>query len=269
VVDKGESYARLRQAFTALLYQYGDAAYTASAYVGGVVVSRDHKDDPNGRDPLVPVPGDKQREALKFLQANVLTDKPFTFPPELLRKLAVEKWYHWGSRSMFFGGGDVDFPVNERVLAIQQVALRNLFDPGTLTRLQNTPRTAPKEDKPLTVAEVFRAVSDSVFADLPGPDRAEEPAAKSSVVMRNLQRAYLDTLAPMVIGSRPSGYYYSPGGSVPADAKSLARLHLKEANERIKLALKAEKDDTVRAHLDELQERISKVLDAKVTANEP
>ena len=271
VIEKGEGYSRLRQAFQILLYQYGDAAYLASRYVGGVNVNRDFKGDPNGRDPMVPVNPEKQREALAFVKENILTDRPFQFPPELLRKLAMEKWYHWGTR-MTFGG--VDYPVNERVLAIQEVVLDELLDGGTLSRIQNAARTAGKDDKPLTVAEVFRALTDGIFVDLPGPDSKVASGAKSSVVQRNLQRAYLARLSRMVVGPRSdpyASYYVMSGGSrsVPADAKSLARLHLKEVGKRVDAALGAEKDDTVRAHLEETKEKIAKVLSASVTVNEP
>ncbi len=267
-VDKGESYARLRMAFGMVLGQYGDAAYLASKYVGGTVVSRDHRGDPDGRDPLAPVAGDKQREALAFLKESILTDKPFQFPPELLRKLGQEKWYHWGSYGMFFGGGG-EFPVNERVLGIQRIAIDELLSGDTLGRLQNQARTAKKGDKPLTVAEVFRALTDSVFADLKGKDA--KPA--DSVVMRNLHRAYVQKLAELVLGPKSDAgrfffLFFSGGGSVPADAKALARFHLKEVGEKVATALKGEADDTAKAHLMELQERIAKVLDAKPAANE-
>src|SRR5207344_2032975 len=76
VVDKGEGYQRTRVAFSMLTAQYGNAAYLVSRFVGGEYVHRDHKGDPNGRDPFEPVSPAKQREALKFLQENVLTDKP-------------------------------------------------------------------------------------------------------------------------------------------------------------------------------------------------
>jgi hypothetical protein len=168
----------------------------------------------------------------------------------------------------------VDYPVNERVLAIQEVVLDELLDGGTLSRIQNTARTAGKDDKALTVAEVFRALTESIFADLPGPEGRAANGTKSSVVLRNLQRAYLARLGGMVVGPKSNpfyGYYVVYGGSrsVPADAKSLARLHLKEVGKRVDAALDGEKDDTVRAHLEETKERIAKVLSASVTANEP
>jgi hypothetical protein len=271
-VEKGEGYQRLRTAFTLMLYQYGDAAYLAAKHVGGLHVHRDHKGDPNGRDPIVPVAAAKQRQALVFLRDNVLTDKPFNFPPELLRKLAAERWMHWGYEMVFFQG--VEYPLNERILSIQKIALDELLSGGTLSRIQNAARSAGKDEKPLTLSEVFRTLSDAIFADLGGAEKAG--AAKSSVLTRNLQRAYLARLAEMVVGPKPDdfgGYFIiigpSGGGEVPADAKSLARLHLKEIKAKLDAALQAEKDDTVKAHLDEARERIGKVLSATVTANEP
>jgi hypothetical protein len=52
---------------------------------------------------------------------------------------------------------------------------------------------------------------------------------------------------------------------LPADAKSLARLHLKELTTKIGTALAAEKDDTAKAHLEELKEQIAKTLAASIT----
>jgi hypothetical protein len=278
-VDNGESYARLRLAFNMALRAYGNSAYLTSRHVGGIVVNRDFKGDPNGRDPLVPVQPAKQREALKFLQDNILTDKSFNFPPELLRKLATEKWTHWGTR-MSFGSGE--FPVNERVLAIQETVLDELLDPTTLARIQNAARLVKPEDKPLMVADIFRGLTDAIFIDLPTDGKAA--TAKSSIVMRNLQRAYLGRLAGMVVGPKDdgSGFLILLGGSsdTPPDAKSLARKHLRDIGKRIDEALKLDDaamkkvdgkplDDAARAFLEESKDRIAKILNANVTANEP
>jgi hypothetical protein len=270
-VDKGEGYARLRPAFQLLLRQYGNAAYLSCRQVGGVAVHRDHKGDPNGRDPLVPAKAETQREALKYLRETVLTDKPFAFPPDLLRKLAPEKWYHWGETGWMFGPSD--FPVNDWVLSIQSVVLDELLDPGALKRVQNNARTADKGEDPLTLAEVFRTLTDGVWADLPDAD-GKAAGAKSSVVGRNLQRAHLAKLSELVLGPKPDPWVFvfsfgGDAGPAPADAKSLARMHLREVGRRVDAALKVEKDDVTKAHLEETKERIAKVLAATVTANDP
>src|SRR5262249_34389890 len=218
----------------------------------GEFVHRDHKGDPKGRDPFVPVSPAKQREALKFLQDRILTDKPFNFPPELLRKLAADRWLHWGNEHVFFAG--VTFPVNDRILGIQRVCLRELLNDRTLARMQDL---AAKTDKDgcMTIAEVMRALTDSSFADLPtGADKAA--AEKTSIVRRNLQRAYVAELSRLVLR-----------GSVP-DARSLARMHLRDVNRRIELALNdkmSPPEDTLRAHLEETKEQVAKVLAASVT----
>jgi hypothetical protein len=266
VVDKGEGYQRVRQAFSMLLAQYGNGAHLVSNYVGGEHMHRDHVGDPNGRDPFVPAKSAKQREALKFLQEHILTDKSFQFSPQLLRRLGADRWMHWGNDRALMSS--VDFPVYERVLNIQRVVLNHVYDPSVLRRIQNNALKADKDEQPLTLAELFRGMTDAVWSDVPRPGADTRGASPSSIVRRNLQREHLKTLTDLVLGNR-SGY----GGSAPPDARSLARMHLRGVTQRIENVLKQGKgvnlDDTTRAHLEECQERIAKVLSASMQVNEP
>jgi len=259
VVENGEGYQRTRLAFSMLMAQYGNSAYLVARFVGGELVHRDHRGDPNGRDPFEPITAAKQREALKFLQDNVLTDKPFHFSPQLLRRLAADRWMHWGNETNFFAG--VDYPVYQRILAIQRVALRKLLTPVTLTRLQDNALKYDKEDNPVTVAEVFRGLTDSIWVDLGAA--ATKGNASSLIIRRNLQREHLKEMTQLVLG---------PQGTTPPDAKSLARMHLRDVQRKIEATLKEKGpnlDDTSRAHLDECQERIAKVLGASMQHSEP
>ena len=268
VVDKGEGYAKGRQAFAHLFGEYGNAAFVASKFVGGSQFHRDHKGDANARDPFTPTPPAKQREALAFLRDEILTDKPFDFPPEVLRKLGADRWVHWGNTRAMQAG---EFPLTDKALGVHRTVLDELLGGDTLTAVQNSARLVKADDQPLQVAEIFRALSDASFADLPTAD-GKAGGAKGSVIRRNLQREYVGRLAGLVLG-RPTGsglfLLFGGGGSVPPDAKSLARLHLKEAAKRIEEGLKAEKDDTAKAHLDELKEQIDKVLKANVAGEGP
>jgi hypothetical protein len=277
VVDKGEGYHRARQAFSMLLGQYGNAAHLVSNYVGGEHMHRDHAGDPNGRDPFIPVKAVKQREALKFLQEHILTDKTFKFSPALLRKLAADRWAHWGNESAAYGG--VDYPVHERVLRIQRVVLRHMFNPSVLARIQNNALKVEKDEQPLTMAEVFRSVTEGVWSDVPAAKPDAKTTVPSSVIRRNLQREHLKELANLVLGKKSSSGFiiitFGGGGSspVPPDARSLARMHLRDVQKRIGRVLSDEKlagpDDTTRAHLEECQERIGKLLNASMQVNEP
>ena len=256
--DKGEGYQRVRQAFALLLNQIGNAAYLASSHIGGVHYNRDHKDDPNGREPMIPVAGDKQREALQFLKEKILQEKSFQFPPTLLRRLAADRWYHWGNESAALG--PVEYPVNQKVLSIQMVVLNNLTSPSTLQRVaDNTLRPADK-DKPLGLGEVFKALNEGIFGD------TGKPLDAGSAQRRNLQRQYAKTLSNMVL---------SGSNSWPADARSIARMQLKALVMRITRAMddgaKATPplDEVQMAHLDELKDRIVRVLNAQLQGLEP
>jgi len=258
--DKGEGFQRTREAFGRLMQELGNGAWLVAQHVGGVTTHRDHNGDPNGRDPQVPVPAARQREALAFLKVHVLDDAPFAFSPALLRRLAAENWLHWGN-----GNGlrePVEYPVYEQVLRIQRVVLDALLNPAILARIQNNALRADKDDKPLTLAEVFRTLTDAIWKE-PEVKMDEGKAARaSSVVRRNLQREHLRELAEVVLG----------GNRVPPDARSLARMHLHEIGDKVGKLLEAKDatlDDTTRAHLLEARDRLNKVLNAAVNVVEP
>ncbi|HEY7158014.1 MAG TPA: zinc-dependent metalloprotease [Gemmataceae bacterium] len=275
VVDKGENYQRARLAFSILLGQFGNGAYLTARFIGGEAMHRDHRDDPNARDPFVPIKAAKQREALKFLQEHILSDKHFQFSPRLLRHLGADRWMHWGNEFSAFSS--VDYPLHQRVLNIQRIVLDQMFAPSVLARIQNNALKADKDEQPLTIAEVFRGVTDGVWGDGENKEAKEgKRRVASSVIRRNLQREHLKKLFTLVLGERqPSGFFvifFGDNASVPPDARSLARMHLRDIDKRIDAALgdkQAVVDDTTRAHLEECRERIRKVLNASMQVNEP
>jgi hypothetical protein len=269
VVDKGEGYQRARVAMDILLGEFGNGAYLISKYVGGENAHRDHRGDPSARDPLVPVPVAKQREALRFLREHLFTDKTFQFQPELLRRLAVDRWSHWGSST-----SSTDFPLYDRVLGIQKVALDHLLSEAAMRRIQNNALKAGKGEEPVTPAEVFRGLTESIWLELPnGAPKDEKWVYPSSVIRRNLQRAHIKVLSELVLGQKPWSDRYllflfgDMDTSAPPDARSLARMHLSELRQRIASTLnykRAVADEATRAHLEECGERIARVLSASL-----
>jgi hypothetical protein len=280
VVEKGEGYQRARLAFNVLLGQFGNGAYLTSRFLGGEHAHRDHRGDPGARDPFVPVQADKQREALKFLQEHILSEKHFQFSPQLLRRLGADRWLHWGNEMSMFGS--VDYPLHQRILNIQRIVLDQVFDPSVLSRIQNNAQKADKDEKPLTIAEVFRGVTDGIWNEGVATDKGRKGGKRhisSSVIRRNLQREHLKNLFTLVLGERqPNNVFYGyvtffgNRSSVPPDARSLARLHLRDIRKRIEETLDGKQvavDDTARAHLEECRERIVKVLSASMQVQEP
>ena len=278
-VKDGESWSRLRVAFSYLMGQFGNAADLVASHIGGQSISRDHKGDKDARDPIVPIAGEKQRAALGFLAENVFGDKSFQFSPALLRRLSKEHWDLGLGAS--WAGMAGEMPVNDRVLAIQKIALSHCLSPSVLTRLQNQELQSEPGSKPLAIAEVFRALTDGIYAELYVPPLADGKPhpVTCSTIRRNLQREYLRRLSTIVLGQNRTAYgdlypfiMFRNPASYPADARALARLHLKEVGEKVNKTLNAKEvvlDDTCRAHLDELSQKIAKVLNADLSSNEP
>ena len=197
--------------------------------------------------------------------------------PQLLRRLAADRWSHWGAGD---GLGPVDYAVHERILGIQRVALRHVFNPSVLARIQNTTLKVDKSEKPLTLAELFRGVTDAVWTESGIKNGKDgKKSLELSILMRNLQREHVKDLSNLVLGSRGGagtdlgmlmmGFQSAP---VPPDARSLARFHLRSIDRSIKKVLEDHAmsvDDTTRAHLEECQERIAKVLSASMQVSEP
>jgi hypothetical protein len=277
VVKDGESWARLRTAFLTCISQYGNGAALASEYIGGHSIHRDFKGTDKAHDPVTPVPGARQREALKLLVDRILSDKAFHFSPGLLRKLMTESWQDSG----FYFYLDSDYPIYRLILSLQEIVLDHCLDSSVLQRIQNQEMQCEPGSDPLKIAEVFRALSDGVFTELAAPPANGSPSPFTiSTVRRNLQREYIKRLSTMVLGPRNDYFsgrmayiiFYGARTSAPADAKNLARLHLEEIGQKIDKLLGQQGvkiDDTTLAHLKEIRFRIDKVLKANLNANEP
>ena len=108
VVAPGQSYGRLRTAFTDLLNDRWYALLVTTKYLGGATTSRDHRGDPGERPAVVNVPAAQQRAALGFLSEAGFGERAYHFPPALLSRLGAERWMHWG---LAWSGRPARFPI--------------------------------------------------------------------------------------------------------------------------------------------------------------
>ncbi|MBX7168454.1 MAG: zinc-dependent metalloprotease [Pirellulales bacterium] len=272
VVAEGEGWQRARQAVYMLLSELSSAGYLASSYIGGEYTNRDHRGDPNGRTPFEPIPVAKQREAIKFLQEHVLNVDAKAFSPDLLRRLAPEFWSHWGE----YGGAEPSVELRYVLSRIQSRIVTRMLDGYVLTTVQEVENHAAPDQEILRLPEVFDAIDQAVWSDLPAEAPAAEQAVNIAALRRDLQRAHIRKLGTMVLGPKSSfgdfygGMLYYFESPAPPDARSLARLHLKRLGERIKntVGSPAKLDDLTRAHLEEIDEQITQVLAASLEVNE-
>ena len=247
----------LRRAMDTLLGQYGIACGMAVKYLGGSYVSRVHRGQPLELDPVDPVPAAKQREALDFLARSAWSANAFAVPAHLLDRLEPEHWSHWGTLSPFQSRPDYAF--NDRALAMQRALLDAVLAPELLARMREAESHVPD---PYRLSEHFDRLTRALWGEVGAGSAAGMKALDGTGTRRELQRAFVDDLAAMVVQPEPRA---------PDDARALARLALTRVDQRCAKALAAPAglgDDT-RAHLMETRARIKRALDAARQADMP
>jgi len=259
VTEDGDSYERVRQAFGLILREQSRAMSVVAGFIGGIHVHRDHKGDPNARPPLAPTSAEQQREALTFLEANLLGPDAMQIPLELFDFLAPHHWYQWGKKLP----SRPDVSVHDVAIAMQEMVLGRIMSPLTLSRILDAEAKAPADQDAFTVAELLDRLTNSVFQELEGLKEGEFTNRKPAVAgtRRNLQQRYFRRLADVALGKSPA----------PADCQALAAAALDRLEVRIREVLGGEVrlDDYTKAHLSELAARCRKVLDARLALEKP
>ncbi len=257
VVAPGQSYGRLRTAFSDMLNDRWYATLVATKYLGGATTSRDHRGDPGARPAVVNVSAARQRAALAFLADAAFGERAYRFSPELLSRLASERWMHWGAAPA--AEGRPDFPVHEWAMVQQGSLLGQLLDPVVLGRVRDADLRAAPGDATVGLPELFSTLTSAIWAEI-GAGTRPRPARPRNItsVRRDVQRMYLSALIQMTV---------SPTPGTPEDARALARATLTGLGADIDHALAVPRPDMdayTRAHLTDARERIGRALDAQM-----
>lgn len=251
IVGSSGDLTALRRAMDTALQQYGTAAGIAMKYMGGSFISRVERGQPGEKDPVVPVPAAKQREALDFLGARVWAADAFAVPAGLLQRLAPNRWSQWGMGAGTFSGRH-DYDLNDKVLAIQTIMLNAATGPSLLARMREAESRSPDAYR---LSEHFDRLTRTLWGEVGGASPAAMKALDGTSTRREVQRVFVDRMAAMVA---------SPPPGAPDDARALARLSLTRVDARCARALAsaAPMGDNTRAHLLETRARIKRALEA-------
>ena len=266
VVPDGEGYQRSRRALDMLLYEYLRSAAVAAKFVGGTYAHRDHKGDPNERPPLVPVEPARQREALKMVCDSVFAEGGIQVPQDVLKYLAAGRWSHWGVSDW---AEEVNYPLHERILAIQGTALSLCLSPDRLQLVHDDEAGMADTEDALTLPEILDTLTRSIFAEVQPAKGADSGVAAVtpaptvrkpliSSIRASLQRAYLGRLVGIAI--------HTQYGNAPQVTRALAYQQLKGILANIEQVRGAggNLDAYTSAHLDELATRIKRALEAQI-----
>ena len=255
LVKDGDSWVKARQRYNVLLGTHMQAAVVAARWVGGAYTNWDRKGDPGDRAPIEDVPADTQRRALKMVIDNTFYDDAFGLTPEMLRHFGLQYWPDQPGFNAVLD--DPIYSVHDTVAGVQAASLTFLMNPTTLRRVYDNEFRTAGEENPITLAEVFDTISDSIWSELKEPSRGRHSATnpKISSLRRNLQREHLERLIDLALIRDASSPAYRT-------IANLSRMKLQElAGELRTMASNASIDDYTKAHGMDCEGRIAKALD--------
>ena len=178
--EDGKSYHDHRIAYYSLLREQAKAATTISRYIGGVYVDRAFMGQEGATKPFIPVPLEKQKEAMKALDEYVFSTDAFTFPNDIYNYLQLQR------RGFDFFGAGEDPKIHETVLANQKSILNHLLHKNTLQRIVNSELYGNS----YKLADFMSDLNNSIFkSDISGSVNS---------FRQNLQIAYTKMLIEMV-----------------------------------------------------------------------
>ena len=182
--EEGESYHDHRISYYSLLREQAKAATTISRYIGGVYVDRAFIGQEGATKPFIPVPLEKQKEAMAALNEYVFSPDAFTFPNEIYNYLQLQR-----RGFNFFGAGE-DPKIHETILANQKNILSHLLHRNTLQRIVNSELYGNS----YKLANFMSDLSNSIF-------RSDISGSVNSF-RQNLQIEYTKMLIEMVTGTK-------------------------------------------------------------------
>ncbi len=210
-MKKGQDFDRRRTVFMGALNQVSNATIMASKYIGGVSFVYDGPE--SGNLPLRPVPGSRQREALKLLEQAIFNVDAFRFKPEFVATLVPNSLTRRGNPAP-------DPSLSQIVSGVHQRLLQQLYQPVVAQRILDTPDKVQNPKEAFRLSELYDGLQSAIWSEL-------KTGKDVGLMRRNLQREHLNILAHQVLR----------GNGAPADARALARQGLKTLQAQLKAAM--------------------------------
>ncbi|HEX7050470.1 MAG TPA: zinc-dependent metalloprotease [Longimicrobiales bacterium] len=235
--EPGEDYEDLDELYGELVGQWNRYVRHVVTVVGGIYGTRKTADQPG---PVYePVPRERQKAAMRFLDEQVFQTPEWLIDPEILTRLA---------------------PANGVAgLADRQIGILNaLLSPDRMQRLVEVQAYAPGDAYPL--AEFFDDLRAAIWTELPG-------ARPIDAHRRALQRGYLERIAELLEDpEEEAASRFGRGSDVDvarSDIRPLARAQLREIRELADRAAARTGDPMTRVHLRDVVVRIDRILEGR------
>jgi hypothetical protein len=237
--ERLEDYSALNEMYGSLIAQWAREMGHVAVVVGGV--NQYTKYPTQDGVQYIPVPRDKQAEAVRFLNQNAFTTPSYFLDLNILRRIEPT--------------GSV-----ERVRVRQNALLTTLLSDPRLSRLSEQ-RATQSAGAAYSIGDLLGDLRRGIFS---------EAASARPVVdayRRNLQRSFVDQLdrlinTPLVPVPPPNAPPQFLANVVPrpADARAMARAELRDLDTQLRSAVPRTTDRDTRAHFEDLRARIDRVL---------
>ncbi len=248
--ERGMPYDEARSAFLTPLRLDLRCAMLPVHWIGGEYLSRARKGDPGAGPPLQPVSLPDERTAWTQLASGLFADAPWRFNPQVLDTLTYSEVSSLSNDASWSYNPTPrhDVSVAATVGAAQQAALRELFSPLRLQRIDDL-SSKYRSGQTMSMTDLFDWSRDSIFGSI-----ETGAVTKEGLIRRNLQMSYARLLASMVTLPIPG---------MPTDAQALARVSLEDLRHDTTVALqRSGVDELTRGHLEMLQTIADRALTA-------
>lgn len=219
---EAKSYEDLRELYRQVLGQFGRYMGHVSSNIGGVYNYQKTYDEAGVI--YSPVPRNRQKEAIDFLDRQLFTTPYWMIDNEILQRIEADGFMN-------------------RLRTLQVRTLNRLFDGDRLNRLMEI--EALQGSKQYTMNDLFKDTKKSIWSEL-------RNGSKIDPFRRNLQRAYIDKMAGLM-ELKDAKYHQS-------DIKAMARATLVSIKKLLNSALRKQKDTATKYHLQDVEARIDKLL---------
>jgi len=233
----GEDYELLDELYGNVISQWGRYNGHVAAVVGGAYTQERYGTGPR----FEPVERERQREAVRFLNANVFDPPAWMLDQRVLRRIEAE--------------GAVD-----RIRGAQVRVLSSLLSDGRMERLVEYEALADDPAKAYTLSDLMQDLRAGVWTELQGSG-----SVTTDVYRRNLQRAYVDMLTerldpPDVVVVPESGTPTATRTPILTDVRPVLRGELRWLRTRLNSAIPRASNDMTRLHLEDLRMEVERLL---------
>ncbi|MBO9681909.1 MAG: zinc-dependent metalloprotease [Flavisolibacter sp.] len=237
--EENKDYTNLSQMYAQLRSQFGRYMGHVSKNIGGIYTTPKMTDE---KGVIVEfVPKTKQKEAMRFLQAQL-----FKTP----------KWIIDNNIPSYTNDNKLTV-----ISSLQAATLNRLTNNSTLNKLFRFEAESPSTA--YTATEMLTDLRKGIWSELV----TKQPI---DIYRRNLQKAYIESITRLISPDSGGGIVISLGGTLSSssssrttDAISIAKAQLRIVASEIRTALPLYKDASSRAHLQDVLDRINNTLNPK------